>query len=249
VGPLHRVSTPTLERAAAVARELRSGLVALVDGDAVSEFGAIERFGLSSVGRLVRAEVLDARAIVIAPHALSASDWGLLQASGATWVATPREDAEARGVALDYLGLAEQGLVPALGTGGLTPHVLGEAEAVYRGARMLGRSAIEAKRLVAEAVFERGPALARAAFVPALGSLLPGSPADLVALDVFPATPLGPENWTDHLVQSLATARVHSAMVAGELLLTEGRTVAIDERALQSTAREIVHRLWPGLVS
>ena len=102
---------------------------------------------------------------------------------------------------------------------------------------------------MAEAVFERGPALARAAFVPALGSLLPGSPADLVALDVFPATPLGPENWTDHLVQSLATARVHSAMVAGELLLTEGRTVAIDERALQSTAREIVHRLWPGLVS
>jgi cytosine/adenosine deaminase-related metal-dependent hydrolase len=249
VGPLHDVSAATLARAAEVARELKSGVLALIDGDAQTERDANARHGMSSMARLVRAEVLDPRAIVVSAHALGAADWGLLQASGATWVATPREDAEERGVALDYVALAEQGLVPALGTGGLTPHVLGEGEALYRGARMLQRPAAEAKRLVAEALFDRGPALAQAAFVPALGSLLPGSPADLVALDVFPATPLGPENWTDHLVQSLATARVHSAMVAGELLLTEGRTVVVDERELQTRARAVVHRLWPRLVS
>ncbi len=172
-----------------------------------------------------------------------------MQASGASWVATPREDAHEHGAALDHVALAEQGIVPALGTGGLTPHVLGEGEALFRGARMAGRPAADAKRLVAQALFDRGPALAQAEFAPALGSLLPGSPADLVALDVFPATPLGPENWTDHLVQSLATARVHSVMVAGELLLSDGRTVVVDGREQQTAARAVVHRLWPRLVS
>ena len=96
-----------------------------------------------------------------------------------------------------------------------------------------------------QALFDRGPDLAQRHFAPGLGSLLPGSPADLVVFDVYPATPFGPENWTDHLVQSLATARAHSVMVAGELLLQEGRMTFIDERELQQKARAVVHRLWP----
>lgn len=64
-------------------------------------------------------------------------------------------------------------------------------------------------------------------------------------LAAYPATPLGPENWTDHLVQSLATARVHAAMVAGDLLLQDGRALVVEDRELQQKSRAIVHRLWP----
>jgi len=249
VGPLHEVSQVTLARAREVAQSLATGLVILCDAGLAEERAVHERLGLSSMARLAREELLEPRTLVLGGRGLSAGDWGLLEASGAAWVATPREDAHEHGAALDHVALAEQGLVPALGTGGLSPHVLGEGEMLYRGARLAGRPAAAAKRLVAQALFDRGPALAQAAFAPALGSLLPGSPADLVALDVFPATPLGPENWTDHLVQSLATARVHSVMVAGELLLSDGRTVVVDGRAQQTAARAVVHRLWPRLVS
>jgi cytosine/adenosine deaminase-related metal-dependent hydrolase len=94
-------------------------------------------------------------------------------------------------------------------------------------------------------LFERGAELAQRHFVPGLGNLLPGSPADLVVLDVFPATPLGPENWIDHLVHGLTTARPQAVMVAGELLVADGRTTAIDEREVQRQARAAAHRLWP----
>ena len=189
--------------------------------------------------------VLDARAIVAPGRSLPEPDWELLRASGAAWVSTPREDIEELGTHLDYVALAERGLVPALGSGGLTPHLPGEGEMIYRGARLLGRPAAAAKGVVARALFERGPDLAQRHFAPGLGLLAPGSPADLVVLDVYPATPFGPENWTDHLVQSLATARVHAAMVAGDLLLQDGRALVVDERELQQKSRAIVHRLWP----
>jgi hypothetical protein len=34
-------------------------------------------------------------------------------------------------------------------------------------------------------------------------------------------------------------------MVAGELLVADGRTTAIDEREVQRQARAAAHRLWP----
>jgi len=245
VGPLADVSQETLAAASAAARRLGVGVFALAGADERDARDARERHGSTPIGRLVREQMLDAKAIVAPGRALPETDWELLRASGAAWVSTPREDIEERGMHLDYVALAERGLVPALGSGGLTPHMPGEGEMIFRGARLHGRTAASAKTVVARALFERGPDLGQRHFVPALGLLAPGSPADLVVLDVYPATPFGPENWTDHLVQSLATARIHAAMVAGDLLLQDGRALVADERELQQKSRAIVHRLWP----
>ncbi len=245
VGSLAEVSQATLEAVAARADATGAGVLVRTSGDEHDVRSAREREGTTPIGRLVRAGILNERTVVAQARALPAPDWELLRASGAHWVSTPREDVEEHGMSLDYVDLAERGLVPAFGTGSLTPHLLGEAEMAYRSARLRGRPAREAKRAVARALFDRGPELARRHFVAGLGSLLPGSPADVAVLDVYPATPLGPENWTDHLLQSLASARVHSVMVAGEILLQEGRPTAVDEREVQKRARTIVHRLWP----
>lgn len=245
VGPLAAVSQETLAAVAATARRLNCGVFAIAGRDEGDVRDAREHHGLTPMARLFREEMLDERAIVVPGRALPEPDWELLGASGAAWVATPREDIEERGTQLDYVALAERGLCPALGSGGLTPHMPGEGEMIFRGARLLKKSAAEAKAVVVRALFEQGPSLARRHFGPGMGSLAPGSPADLIVLDVYPATPLGPENWTDHLVQSLATARVHAAMVAGDLLLQDGRALVVEERELQQKSRAIVHRLWP----
>jgi 5-methylthioadenosine/S-adenosylhomocysteine deaminase len=245
LGPLAEVSQATLEAVAAKADAMGAGVLVRTSGDEHDARSAREREGTTPIRRLVRAGLLNERTIVTQARALPEPDWELVRASGTPWVSTPREDAEEHGMSLDYVELGTRGLIPAFGTGSLTPHLFGEAEMAYRGARLRGRPAREAKRVAAAALFDRGPALAQKHFVPGLGSLLPGSPADLAVLDVYPATPLGPENWTDHLLQSLASARVHSVMVAGELLLQEGRPTAVDEREVQKRARAVVHRLWP----
>ena len=125
------------------------------------------------------------------------------------------------------------------------PHPLGDIETIFRACRLHGHDAVTAARVAAQTQFERGAELAQRHFAPGMGSLLPGSPADLVVLDAYPATPIGPENWLSHLVQGLCAARVQAVMVAGEILLADGRATVLDEREVQRQARVAVHRLWP----
>jgi 5-methylthioadenosine/S-adenosylhomocysteine deaminase len=244
LGALSETSPATLAAVAERARALGCGVYARV-GATPSDADEARVHGSTPVGRLAHAGVLDARSVVGPGRHLPAPDWDLLRSTAAAWAATPREDADEHGVMLDFVDLAGRGLVPALGSGGLTPHLVGEAEMVYRGARLLGRPGAAGKRVAAQALLARGPELAQRHFVAGLGHLVPGSPADLVVLDAYPATPLGTETWADLLVQSLASARSHAVMVAGEILFADGRATVVEEREVQRQARAAVHRMWP----
>ena len=245
VATLAEVGDATLAAVAERARAAGAGVyvhAGLDEGDARD---AVARHGTTPAGRLLRAGLFEKSTVVGPARGWPEPDAALLAAGGAIWASTPRADVAERGASFDYVGLAARGLVPALGAGDRAPQPLGEVATIFESARRHGHGAPVAARAAAQALFERGPELAQRHFVPGLGNLLPGSPADLVVLDAYPATPIGPENWMDHLVQGLGAARVQSVRVAGEILLADGRATVIDERDVQRQARAAVHRLWP----
>ena len=245
VATLADVGDATLAALAERARAAGAGVYVHAGFDERDARDALERHGTTPAGRLMRAGLLERQTVVGPARGWPEADAALLSASGAIWASTPRADLEERGASFDYGALAARGLVPAVGSGEGTPHPLGDVEAIYRACRQQGQAAPLAARIAARSLFERGAELAERHFVPGLGSLLPGSPADLVVLDAFPASPIGTENWLDHLVAGLCAARVHSVMVAGEILLADGRPTLVDEREVQKQARAAVHRLWP----
>jgi len=245
IAPLSEVGEATLAAVAERARATGAGVYVHAGADESDARDALQRYGTTPAGRLLRAGLFTPQTIVGPARAWPEADAALLAASGAIWATTPRSDIEGSGGSFDYVTLGARGLVPAVGAGDRLPHPLGEVEAAYRASRRHGQEPAPAARVAAQMLFERGAELAQRHFVPGLGNLLPGSPADLVVLDAFPATPLGPENWIDHLVHGLTTARPHAVMVAGELLVADGRTTAIDEREVQRQARAAAHRLWP----
>jgi 5-methylthioadenosine/S-adenosylhomocysteine deaminase len=249
VATLAEVGDATLAAVGERARAMGAGVYLHAGLDERDARDALERHGTTPAGRLLRAGLLEAGTVVGPARGWPESDATLLAAAGATWVSTPRADVETRGASFDYGALEARGLVPAVGAGDRVPHPLGDVQAIFRAGRGQGMATAGAARLAARALFERGAELARRHFGPGLGSLLPGSPADLVVLDAWPASPIGPENWIDHLVASLGTARVHSVMVAGELLLADGRPTLVDEREVQRQARAAVHRLWPRVAA
>jgi 5-methylthioadenosine/S-adenosylhomocysteine deaminase len=249
VGPLSEVSRATLADVAEAATTAGAGVYARAGETDADARDARERHDTTPVSRLGAAGLLGPRAIVAPGRALPWSDWELLRDSGTAWVSTPREDVEVRGASLDAVELGEAGIRPALGTGGLTPHLRGECEALYRAARAAGHGARDSRLAAARALFEQGPELAQRTFAAGLGRLETGAPADFIVLDDYPATPIGPENWTDHLMEGLATAPVHGTVVAGEILMQDGRLTVVDERDVQKRARKAVQRLWPRVTA
>jgi cytosine/adenosine deaminase-related metal-dependent hydrolase len=249
VGPLSEVSRGTLADVAEAVQTSGAGVYVRVAESDADARDARDRHDTTPLGRLAATGLLHPRAVVAPGRALPISDWALLRDSGASWVTTPREDVEAGGASLDLVELSDSGVHGALGTGGLTPHLRGECEAAYRSARQAKHSVRDAQRVATRALFEEGPALAQRHFVAGLGRLETGAPADLVVLDAYPPTPIGPENWSDHLMEGLSTAPVHGVVVAGEILMQDGRLTVVDERDVQRRARTAVQRLWPRVTA
>ncbi|MEO6461449.1 MAG: amidohydrolase family protein, partial [Candidatus Eisenbacteria bacterium] len=186
VATLADVGEATLAALAERARGTGAGVYVHAGFDERDARDALERHGTTPAGRLLRSGLLGERTVVGPARGWPEADAALLLAGGATWASTPRADFEERGASFDYGALAARGLVPALGSGGCVPHPLGDLEAIHRACRGQGHASSAAARIAARALFERGAALAQRHFVPGLGSLLPGSPADLVVLDAYP---------------------------------------------------------------
>jgi len=95
-----------------------------------------------------------------------------------------------------------------------------------------------------ERLMVRGPSFAERFFGDAIGRIEPGAPADLVLVDYRPATALSPRTLPAHLAAGLLRAPVTGAMVAGEILMEEGRLTTVDEAEVSARARECARRIW-----
>ena len=79
---------------------------------------------------------------------------------------------------------------------------------------------------------------------PMLGQLAPGAPADVIAVDSPPRTPLTPESWFASLVYGVSETPVRHTIARGRLVLEDFSHTTLDPEALSSEARVLVPGLW-----
>jgi cytosine/adenosine deaminase-related metal-dependent hydrolase len=82
---------------------------------------------------------------------------------------------------------------------------------------------------------------------PLLGTLAPGTPADISVLAYDAPTPLNGDNLAGHWVFGLAPGRVRDVYVAGELVIAEGRSTRVDEAMVTASGVRITEQLWRRL--
>jgi putative selenium metabolism protein SsnA len=128
-----------------------------------------------------------------------------------------------------------------LGTDGYGAGMLSEAHAatlLQRQAPRLGDGA-----LVQQALLHANFDLA-GRWLPGIGRLAPGCPADVVVTGYTPPTPLAAENFWGHLLFGAVEESVQHVFVAGERVLEGGRSTRLDEAELEAGCREHAARLW-----
>ena len=96
---------------------------------------------------------------------------------------------------------------------------------------------------VDECLLEANPALA-SAWLPGLGRLAPGSPADVVVTGYVPPTPMDAANVWGHLLFGDVEAQVRTVFVAGERVVEAGRITRVDEVELRARCRERAAGVW-----
>ncbi len=79
---------------------------------------------------------------------------------------------------------------------------------------------------------------------PLLGQLVEGAPADVIAVDSAPPTPISEENLFGHLVYGTSEAPVRHTVARGRILLEDFRHTTLDPEELSARARELAPPLW-----
>jgi cytosine/adenosine deaminase-related metal-dependent hydrolase len=261
------LSPDTLAACAEAARAAGAGLHIHVAEDAVDERDAQARHGMTVTARLAKAGVLGPGTLLAHCVHVSEAEVAEIVASGATVVVNPRSNMNNRvgwpplaaggqpraggaagGAAAGGQPRAgEQPGIPrvALGTDGVGGDMFTESQAGYF-------RAVEASpgappdwplRRLAEGARAAGHSFGE----PLLGRLEPGAPADLIVLSYLPPTPLTWENLAGHWVFGLSCHQVRDVIVAGELVIADGRSTRVDEAEVAARAARTARSLWERL--
>jgi len=233
------IGPETMAALAAEAARVRAPVHIHLAEDRIDEQDALDRYGMRTAHRLLRAGVLTTDALVAHGVHLDDSEQDALRASGAWLAHNPRSNMN-NGVG--YAPAARFGERVALGTDGIDGDMFTEARACYLKAR--------------EASWETGPSFAverltagarlagRLFGESLLGTLAEGAPADLIVLQYRHPTPLDSQNLSGHLVFGMTAAQVRDVMAAGRWIVRDRRHVLVDETALAARCREAAPRLW-----
>jgi putative selenium metabolism protein SsnA len=236
------LSDDTLADCVATARAAGVGVHIHVAEDALDQRDAVARRGRRVVDRLGAAGVVTERSLLAHCVHLDSREMQLVGSSGATVVVNPRSNMNN--------GVGRSPFTPgvhrvALGTDGIGGDLFAESRAGFFRAREadLGTSSGWPLTGLAEGARFAG----RVYDEPGLGRVVAGAPADLTVLDYAEPTPIASDNLAGHWVFGLSASQVRDVYVAGELVVSGGRSTRVDEAEVAAASRTQSQRLWRRL--
>ncbi|HET8660572.1 MAG TPA: amidohydrolase family protein [Micromonosporaceae bacterium] len=238
----------TLGACAQAAADAGVGVHIHVAEDGVDQQDAQAIHGVRVVERLGRAGVLGPGAVLAHCVHVTGPEVEQVASSGAVVAHNPRSNMNNRvgypTAAIDG-ARARAGVRVALGTDGIGGDMVTESQVGYfRATEATGPvdTGWPLRRLA-----EGARTAGRSFGEPLHGTLQPGAPADLTVLTYPSPTPLTGENLAGHWLFGVSPRQVRDVVVAGELVVADGRSTRIDEAELARRAAGEVKRLWARL--
>ena len=221
-----------------------SGCHIHVAEDPVDVSASVEAFGIGPVERLGRFDLLDERALLAHAIHLEQADYERAAEADAILIHNPESNANNGVGRLNVPRIAALGCTIGLGTDGMSSSMLRAlrfAFLTHRGATGDPSSGFEAL----PGLLANNAAVAQRFFPePLLGQLMEGAPADVIAVDSAPPTPISEENLFGHLVYGSSESPVRHTVARGRVLLEDFRHTTLDPEELAARARELAPPLW-----
>jgi putative selenium metabolism protein SsnA len=239
------LSDQTLERAAAMGRDLGIGFHVHV-AEAASDVALnLDRHGLTPVARLNAFHMLGRDTIAAHAVHVTPADMDLLAESGTFVAHNPQSNLNnAVGIA-DVQTLVQRGVRVGLGTDAMTVNMLEELRVGLWAQHLRQDNPTCAFMDLANTLVVRNPELASQLWGFPLGTLEEGAAADIILVDYHAPTPLDDNSVLGHLIFGISQATVDTTICAGRVLMAGKRLmIDVDEAALAARSRELATRLW-----
>ncbi len=233
------ISPETMSSLTGEARDAGLPLHIHVSEDELDERDSISRYRMRTLQRLRAEGAIEEGDLIAHGVHLDEAELVALRSSGAWAAHNPRSN---QNNAVGHAPASGFGARACLGTDGIDGDLLAETRSCYLQARSAG---VPDAGGFALARLEGSSALAGALFSePALGTLEPGAPADLVVLDYHSPTPLDSSNLAGHLLFGISSAHVRDVMVGGRFVVRDRVHQLVDEEELASRCRIAAPLLW-----
>lgn len=234
---------------AADRRAAATGCHIHVAEDPVDIVASREAFGRGPVERLVEYGLLDDRCLLAHGIHLQAGEYRAIAARDGIVIHNPESNANNGVGHLDVVEVAQEGCRVGLGTDGMSSSMLRALRAAFL-AHRASRSDPGAGFEVLPDLLENNARTARRFFdEPKLGELVPGAPADVIALDATPPTPLGPQNLFAHLVYGATEYPVRHTVARGRVVFEDFTHTTLDTERLAARAGELAPGLWSRIAA
>ncbi len=234
----------TLDRAAALARELGVGCHIHVAEDRADVDDSLKRSGMRVVERLHEHGILGDRSIAVHSIHLSDEEFGLLRDSNTIVVHNPQSNMNNAVGRSNVLRMLEEGILVGLGTDGFTASMFDEMKV----ANLIHRHDAGDPRVGHDVAMRLGvqnnPSIASRLVGDRIGVLETGALADVIILDYDPPTPLVDGNFGGHLIFGLTGGMVNTVVVNGRVVMRDREFLTVDAKATRARARELAADLW-----
>ena len=239
------ISDATMEKAATLGHELRTGFHIHVAEAQSDQDWALRHHGKRVVERLKKFEILGPRSIAAHCIHVSRHEMDLLAETRTAVVHNPQSNLNnAVGIA-NVVELAKRGMLVGLGTDAMTTNMLEELRVALWSQHLRAENPSVGFDEVTGALLANNPRIAGRIFGLGFGEICEGAAGDIAIFDYDPPTPLESENALGHLVFGISQTYADTTIVGGRVLM-ENRKLALnlDEGRVNARARELAKNLW-----
>ena len=202
-------------------------------------------YGCPPLERLVREGLGERRALVAHCIHLTAAEQQLLSSHQMTVLHNPRSNMNNAVGCAPLPKFLRLGLRVGIGTDGMSQdptHDVLQMALVHK--LMAHDPQVLGYMTPYDLAYVNNSAIASDIFGRPIGTLEPGSAADLMVVDYDPPTPLDGGNFLGHLLFGMAHAPVYATMVGGRFIYRENKLLGVDEKEVLARGREVAAKLW-----
>jgi len=242
------ISDATMERAATLGHELRTGFHIHVAEAQSDQDRTLRQYGSRVVQRLKKHEILGPRSITAHCIHVNPREMEVLAETRTAVVHNPQSNMNnAVGVA-NVIELAKRGVRVGLGTDAMTTNMLEELRVALWGQHLRAEDPSVGFGEVTGALFRHNPGIAGRIFGLPLGEIREGAAGDVALFNYDPPTPLESGNVLGHLVFGISQTEADTTVVGGRVLMENGTlALNLDEARVNARARELAADLWRRL--